>query len=201
LTSESPNDQLDLSSLHEDLIRGSRTASAEIARFCLGKLASDLKRSYPRVDDQIIADGITDSLMEYFGKPTALRDPKSLYAFLKMAAWRNISNLLRNNSRQKNRGVEFGNEMNEVVEVATPAGILISREEENELLSRKEQVMEILVSAVDKKIFELHLSGERSTKVFAQVLGVEHLSSKEQRKQVKQAKDRVLKKIERTFKR
>lgn len=60
-----------------------------------------------------------------------------------------------------------------------------------------EQVESVLPEESDRELLALMLEGERSTESFADLLGLGHLPLAEKRKQVKQHKDRVLKRVRR----
>jgi len=62
---------------------------------------------------------------------------------------------------------------------------------------RLAKVMQILENAVDRKIFELQMSGERKTEAFAKVMAISHLPMEEKRRKVKQAKDRIVAQLKR----
>ncbi len=55
----------------------------------------------------------------------------------------------------------------------------------------------VVTTTTDRKLVELMMDGVRETSAFAAVLGIVHLSDKDQRKAVKQHKDRLKKAIQR----
>ena len=56
---------------------------------------------------------------------------------------------------------------------------------------RLAELMQTLENPMDRKVFELQMSGERRTEEFAKVMGISHLSPAEQRREVKRTKDRI----------
>jgi len=71
---------------------------------------------------------------------------------------------------------------------------------QNEPLDRKqglEKLACLLPDPTDRKVFELKAIGERRTEQFAQIMGISHLSVEQQRREVKKAKDRIDKILER----
>lgn len=55
----------------------------------------------------------------------------------------------------------------------------------------------LLPDSSDRAVLRLRLEGERRVKAFSEVLGIAHLSAAEQRRIVKQTKDRIDKVIKR----
>jgi hypothetical protein len=85
----------------------------------------------------------------------------------------------------------------EVVELSTPAGKVQQEEERKQIEHRRQAVMSSLESDVDRQILSLRLDGVRSTKAYAEVLGIAELPIEQQRRIVKQHKDRIDKIIRR----
>jgi DNA-directed RNA polymerase specialized sigma subunit len=64
-----------------------------------------------------------------------------------------------------------------------------------------ETIREELPNEADRRVLALMARGERSTPTFAEALGISHLSPREQRRRVKQAKDRILQRLKRALRR
>lgn len=194
-----PIDEIRLLSLYKRLLDGDRLASAEISELLLGKMTRDVARKFPRIDTEIICDGVTDAILEFCAKPHRFNDSLGipLYRFIAMAAWRNVANLVRSDARRRAREQKslelFGHPQD--VELRRYAGNVI--EEEQLTGQRMERVNHLLTEPVDKKILQLRLKGERRTEEFARVMQITHLSVAEQRREVKRAKDRIDKFLQR----
>ena len=56
-----PPDREMLHSLHERLLLGDRVASEELSRLLLAPLQQEVTRRFPRIDEQMINDGVVDA--------------------------------------------------------------------------------------------------------------------------------------------
>jgi len=194
------NDPAALIGLHKRLLQGDRTASEEIARQLLAPLARQLSRKFPFTDEQIVSDGVTDSILDYCEKPQQFDATRGvpLEGFLHMAARRNVSNLLRGEKRRKAREGRYGQaSLESPVELYVSAGNLLQEDKKIRVQRPQGEAITILTDKKDQRIHELRLQGERRTQVFAQILGIDHLPTEVQRRQVKRAKDRIDKLLER----
>lgn len=115
-----------------------------------------------------------------------------------MAARRNVSNLLRGEKRRKAREGRYGQaSLESPVELYVSAGNLLQEDKKIRVQRPQGEAITILTDKKDQRIHELRLQGERRTQVFAQILGIDHLPTEVQRRQVKRAKDRIDKLLER----
>jgi len=193
-------DPTKLLELHRRLLRGDRTASEEVASLLLIPLINQISRRFPFTDKQIVADGVTDAILDYCGKPrkfiTTLGVP--LDGFIHMAARKNVSNLLRGETRRKAREGKYAQAgWESSVELSRSAGNLLQKEKKIRTHRSQVEAMTILKDRKDQRIYELRLQGERHTHVFARILEIDHLPTTVQRQKVKQAKDRIDKMLER----
>jgi hypothetical protein len=192
-------DENRLLDLHKRLLDGDRVASAEVAQLLLVWMTREVSRLFPRTDVQIVCDGVTDAILEFCANPD--RYDKTLgvpvHRFIGMAARRNVSNLVRAEVRRKNREQKFVGlaDLPRNVELPADAGNVI--QEEKLIEQRIERFMEFLKEPMDKKILQLKLTGERRTAEFARVMQIGHLPVSQQRREVKRAKDRIDKFLER----
>jgi len=192
----------ELLALHQRLITGDRTASEELAARLLEPLCSRVRRDYPRVDEQIIADGVIDAVLEYCAHPerATVTSSSDLPGLLATAAWRNVANALRGERRRVRREERFGRDVaGPHVEHGAALGKLIGEEERTERERRIQRLMELCPDDADRTVLRLRLAGERRTDAFACALGIEHLPPAEQRRAVKRAKDRIDKMIRRSL--
>jgi hypothetical protein len=178
--------------IHKRLLDGDRVAPEELAGLLLQQLAQEVARKFPHTDLHIAYDGVTDALLDYCAKPSAFDACRGvpLDRFLAQAAWRNVANLVRGEQRRKVReekSVGYSGEQN--VELHPSVGNSLQNAEQSQ--EQQAELMQMLDDPMDKKVFELRLTGERRTAVFAQVMGISHLPLAEQRRTVKKAKDRI----------
>lgn len=193
-----PGDAQQQLALHNRLLKGDRVAPEELAELLLDRLARELARRFPRTDKHLIYDGVTDALLEYCATPAGFDVSRGvpLDRFLAQAAWRNIANFLRGERRRKVREEKFVKySEDDVVELHPSAGNTL----QGEVLLRQRlaELMQTLESPLDKRIFDLRMTGHRRTEEFAKVMGILHLPKDEQRREVKRAKDRIDKVLKR----
>ena len=79
----------------------------------------------------------------------------------------------------------------DAVELSDSAATIERKEDAAVLQTRRENLLQFLKSDIDRRLLELRLSGERKTSVFADVLAITDLPIAEQRRIVKQHKDRI----------
>jgi RNA polymerase sigma-70 factor (ECF subfamily) len=189
--------------LHTRLLNGDRIAPEELVRLLLNPLSRELGRKFPHTDEHLVCDGVTDALLEYCAKPSNFDASRGipLDRFLAQAAWRNLANIVRGETRRKGREKRavFDLPCDEFVELDPAAGNFLQEEE----IRRQQQAAELLEKvkdSVDKRVLELQLKGERRTKEFARVMNISHLSVEKQRREVKRAKDRIDKLLKRSRK-
>ena len=183
----------ELLSLHERLLGGDRTAPEEIARRLLASLIDEVSRKFPKTDEGLVCDGVTDAILEYCARPAHFNAARGvpLARFLQMASWRNVANLVRGEKRRKAREQRAaGDPETSSVELDAAAGN-VAQEEDQRHRWQMAQMRDVLDNSVDRKILQLRLSGERRTQAYAEVLGISGLAADIQRRKVKQAKDRI----------
>ncbi|MGH7719589.1 MAG: hypothetical protein ACREON_12200 [Gemmatimonadaceae bacterium] len=197
--SESAGDELIV--LHRRLLDGDRTASEELASRLLEPLCAEIQKDYPRVDEQVVNDGVVDAVLDYCARPdrNEASNGSQLHGLLARAAWRNVANTVRGEQRRTRREERFGRESTLTsVEDGSTLGKLVQGEDEAERGQRIGRLMQLLPEQADREALRLRLNGERRTHVFARLLGIEHLPVAEQRREVKRVKDRIDKVIRRS---
>src|SRR5581483_5201551 len=100
-----PPDRDTLLSLHARLLSGDRLASEALMCLLLPHLVTAVARGFHRVDVQLVADGVTDALLDDSERPDQFDAGREvpLDRFLAAAAQRNVANLLRSEHRRKAR--------------------------------------------------------------------------------------------------
>jgi RNA polymerase sigma-70 factor (ECF subfamily) len=180
--------------LHERLLVGDRLASEELLRLLLTPLVQEIGGRFPRVDEQLVSDGVIDALLDYCACPgqfDAARDVP-LDRFLATAAWRNVDNLITSERRRKERERKVGSKKREADVALNPVARNIRQEELQQLAEKEAAMFAALDDPKDKEILRLKLEGVRDTASFARVLNITHLPVAKQREEVKRHKDRII---------
>lgn len=189
--------------LHHRLISGDETATAELSIMYYEKIIEHFIKKHKRTiaDEDMIVSITADVILDYVDRPLKYNPEKrSLYGYLKMAVDGDIRNAIakqtkvNNNQKEIDDTVEldttFRNSIHEVDHVSK----LIDEEIEQRTQKKIERMFP---DAIDQAIIELMRSKVRKTEDYAKVLGVKHLSIKEQFDIVKRNKDRIKAKLSR----
>ena len=190
--------QAALLDLHARLLLGDPVATEEIFNVAASELERHLRLRFPSlaagVDPDIYLSAVYEALTDYFKNPHKYDpDQRGLMGYLRMAAGRDMQNLLRKESRHAAgriplESVEFrqsdGNDISERVAEDIDGGRMI--EDLKQGMTSEERV-----------VFDLMLDGERSTEVAAAAMNIGHLPPGEQASEVKRVKDRIKKRIQR----
>ena len=192
-------------SIHRRLLEGDPTAPSDLAEQVLQPLLTRMRRRHPELAyDTLLDDAVVDAVLSYAERPGQFDPGKSpLLAYLSMSAKGDILNALARRTKRERREVAL-----QVVEdspdarkrllenghLASADDIVIGRFESERLA---QHIQAAARSPHDRVVLELLVDGERSTARFAAVLGVDHLEATEQKRIVKQVKDRLKKRLER----
>lgn len=194
----------DESALHQRLLSGDVTAPEEAARKYLplieAHVAARAWNIYHINDRELIWNAAVNAvLLDYILHPARFDPNKSgLLGYLKRAAERDLINEVARNRRQ-HRGEDLYGDVEEGIRGRNRPSELdrIVRDAEKETVSRIQRerdaaaVKNVVTNDRDGVLLRLMLGGERSTSKFAAVLGIEALPIAEQRRIVKQHKDRL----------
>jgi RNA polymerase sigma-70 factor (ECF subfamily) len=195
-----------LDKLHKKILAGEVTANSELAEIVLPILTKRLLRIFPAIYDKHLIDtAVTDALLNYFENPAQFQEnKKSLLSYLLMSARGDLLNIIRPrklevNSSSLNEDVEFGDSS---TEENIDGYVAIAEDDvEVEVLIRMSTVYprlnELFPEPKDRELVTMMMNGIRETEEYAKVLGIEHLSSSQQRDIVKRHKDRLKKIITR----
>lgn len=191
--------------LHNRLLAGDRVASAELSRHVVPELVRRLSLRWRSLRG---TDSVHDAAVEVF--VAYLRSPErydqgrsSLVGWLELQAHADLTNDYRSPRRSfHHQRVTFvGGDHVETADIARKSGRMSSdvypSDADDELLSR---VLRAVEDPTDRRLLALIIDDERSTAVAARVLGIEHLSDREQAQIVKQNKDRIKAKVRRLLK-
>ena len=187
--------------LHERLLADDLLATYDIFEVAAPILERFLKYKFPDlapgVDPNIYVSAVYDALTDYFKSPDKYDPDKSgLMAYLRLASYRDMQNLLRKESRHAKGRVSL-----EDVEHSHSDGnydVLDEIADRIDVQRMKDELSEGM-SVVERKVFLLMVEGERSTRAAAEVMGIGHLTPQEQSREVKRAKDRIKKRLQRSF--
>jgi peptidyl-tRNA hydrolase len=189
--------------LHQRLLAGSLTASSEIAEIFLQPLIKNLAKEFKHLSDpHLIDSAAADALINYFEHSEKF-DPAraSLFRYLRIRAKTYLLNSLGQQTSAKivveieeAETVQQMEEQNELDVEST----LVSQAIQTEIM---QQVQKYIIDPVDLRVISLMVEGIRDTAKYAEVLGILDHSLTEQRKTVKQHKDRIKKIIERKIRR
>jgi RNA polymerase sigma-70 factor (ECF subfamily) len=186
--------------LHGRLLAGDRTASEEVMRLLHALLIQEVSTQFRHTDQHIIWDGVIDAVLDYCARPQQFDAERgiSLKRFLRLAARRNIVNILRGEQRRKVREEVAGHAWAvSSVELDPAAGNLLQQEEATQRQRQQVALTQALQNPNDQQLLALRLQGIRRTEAFAEVLGITHLPIEAQRREVKRAKDRIDKMLRR----
>lgn len=182
--------------IHRRILAGDPVARSELFTRLLEPLLERLAFRWPRLrGSEGLTDQAIDSIMRYVSAPGRF-DPRraSLLHYLVLDAQGDLINAYRRPA--------LATESLEVVELdpvrRKRLGVVTDHYPSSsgaaELIER---VKEILPDPRDQKVVALMANGERSTVVFADALGLSDRTPSEKRRLVKQAKDRIKKRLDR----
>ncbi len=189
--------------LHQALSQPNATASWDFARAYLPHLTAWLQ-TRNRDSADLCEEAATETVYGLLNNPGQY-DPgkgKSLLNYLRLAARRDLSNLLRGEARHRHE--PFDENCVELRPVSgkrvgtddSPLQVLCDREDEQERQSFLAKLRGSL-TAEERTVLDLMLSGQRDTRVFAEGLGITHAPVDEQESRVKRIKDRLKTRIKR----
>jgi hypothetical protein len=195
--------------LHRRLVDEDTVASAELATAYLDCLIAFLrKKNHQRIPQEFVEEAAGEALISLFKNPKSFdasqnRGRLPLLAFLRLAAQRDLLNILKKEQRHWHGRVS----VQDVEDSALAGKYLGSHEDPSERLQLQEEIekanREILcfvrqgLSDGERQALEMMRQGERSTAAFARVLGIEQLPKEAQQAEVKRVKDKLKKRIER----
>lgn len=193
-----PDRQAELLDLHNRLLSHDPVATEELFALVTSELEKHLRLRFPSlaggVDPDIYLSAVYEALTDYFKNPRKYNPAKSgLLTYLRLACRRDLQNLIRKESRHVSGRVSL-----ESVKYGRSDGNDISDRIADELDGQR-LVADLTqgMTSDERAVLALMMEGERSTRVAAEAMNIGHLSSGEQRRQVKRVKDRIKKRIRR----
>jgi Sigma-70 region 2 len=198
--------QTDLKELGEQLHRllleqASPIITARIAEVFLPELLKRLPRLFPAVNDQhLLASCAEDALLAFLNHPERFEPARgSLLIYLGWLARSRVLNELKRKKSSEQQEVVAVDEAETVYGVAAGAdwdeSVRLSEQETEQRIAAK--LRPIITDPTDQQLLELMLDGMRETSAYAAVLGITEQPPDEQRRLVKQHKDRIRIRIQR----
>ncbi len=184
-----PADEL---ALHERVLAGDPVAPVDIFQGLMDPLAEALRRDLPCTEDEAYDSGV-DAVLAYLEEPGRYdRNRGRLSTYLVDIARKRAIDRLRSRTAAMYRDETYAT----AVELggSNPKETMEAEVETHELWQRVE---EAVPSERDRRVLKLILSGERSTAALAEALDITGLPPLEQRREVKQHRDRLMKILKR----
>jgi DNA-directed RNA polymerase specialized sigma24 family protein len=185
---------------HERALSGDPSVPGALWELLHAQLRGDLTRDgrFRRLDPADVSDAVTDVILAYTEKPATYNPDKcSLDRFFRMAAARDLYNLIAKAKRRPRVDsldvvavdLEDGNSERDMTSADGRLEAWLSRRKGQTTLPEK--LRELLPDPRDRMVLLLMVDRERRTEVYARALGCLDCPIEEQRKRVKQTKDRI----------
>lgn len=195
---------------YQRLLAGEPDAPSDLIALLLEPLIATLTRSFPSLPPDLITDTVTDSLLRFVQDPARFNPARgSLWNYLMMDARGDLRHAWQKEHRRLQREQPFdpvahdlpdrNSNVEEIIMRALAPDGIPAGQDMADLIAR---LRAAITHPHDWQVVRLMIAGERSTAVYAQALGIADLPPAEQRKRVKQAKDRLrvkLKRLRATF--
>lgn len=196
-----PNAEEFEAQFHKRLLAGDPIASEELAEHFLPIVARHLRfraQAHGVVDIDLINEAAIDAVFDHIRHPEKFSAQKSsLRTYLNLAAERDLINAVQKERRRRTREIPSadveltvlrGNKESEIRQIRRDFDdSLAGRLEE----PRPEKVIRTVRPGRDQAFVRMMMEGERSTLAFAKLLNIADLPPEEQRRIVKQHKDRL----------
>ena len=189
---------------HRRISQEDVTAFAELSEFALPHLINFLQQQFPTQETHQIEIIAIDTLMAYRSLPEKYNPDKlSLFAYLRMSARGDMLNAIdkanRHNKRHQPLDDPTLQDQLPTLDLLTQTGELDEWLQTHTKLTRTEllQKLDKDLDKSDKEMLLLMFDGVRDTAPYAEVLGISHLPKSEQQAEVKRAKDRIQKRLQR----
>lgn len=183
--------------LYKALLQPTATATWDFARAYLPPLADWLRSRNRHVSPDLCDEAAGETVRDLLMAPEHF-DPRrgtKLLAFLRLAAQRDLLNVLEREARHAHQPLE-----EKVVELHGPGRnyqrgegpltVLCDQEDEAQRQAFLDEIRADL-RETDRRVFDLMAAGERATPVFAAAMDITHRPDEEQEIEVKRAKDRI----------
>lgn len=189
---------------HQRILNGDVTAFAELCEQALPHLLTFVQAHFPQADTHLQESSVIDCLLNYQAH-AAKFDPEQLglFSYLRMSVRGDILNALDSQKRRDQKLLAFQDP--EVQGLISQPDALSETQVLDEWLQthtnvpRKDVIRALYreLNPADRSVLLLMLDGVRETPKFAAALGIAGLDADSQRQEVKRAKDRIKKQLQR----
>lgn len=186
--------------IYQRLLDNEPDAPSDLIMLLLDPLTSALRRKFPNLPDpNLVDDIVTDTLFRFVQHPERYHPERGdLWHYLSMDALGDLRNVWQKERRRSIREIPFDpvahdvpdgkNDIeDEIIRRIAPAGLPDGTDVAELLI----QLRTTIPDPRDWEVVTLMAQNERSTSAFASVLNITDLSATEQRRIVKQTKDRL----------
>ena len=182
--------------LHERVLTGDPVSPVDIFQRLMDPLVDALRHDLPCTEDEAY-DSSVDAVLAYLEAPGRYdRNRGRLSTYVMDIAKKRSIDRIRSRTTSQRREDAYATAVE--VHSANPKESMETTVEAQVLWQK---VQNAVPNERDRRMLKLILAGERSTKEFAKVLGLRGLPPLDQRREVKQHRDRLLKVLERLGKR
>jgi hypothetical protein len=182
-------DPASLAMLHAQVLAGGGDSALLAVIVTLRpRLVRRLRLTFRNAGFDVVDDAIQEAFIDYSLRPSRFRPEReqTLEQFLHMAAWRNVANAVAADSRRRGRELQY---------------VLAARDRQQSPHLPEALIASLLpgspIDCPERKALEAWIDGERRTQFLAVALGVGGCSPSQQRRTVKQFKDRVINRAKR----
>ena len=193
--------------VHIQFTQGANVAWEEVAAYFLPQLCQSLLRRRPDVDEQLISESVENALMDYRKDPHRFDASRGAFLgyWLMIQARGHLSHLLRREKRHQAKTLALGVADKIFEKSASKMGyeMAIYRGGKEDELEEQQQFLESLLpslSLLDRAGVEMLLHGAAFDE-WVDHLGIAHLSTAEQHRNVNAGKSRIKKKLHRLARR
>jgi RNA polymerase sigma-70 factor (ECF subfamily) len=193
--------------LHRRLVLLDPTASHDLVVAYLEPLVAWLSEINCKVPSDLRVEAAEDALLSLILNPNSYSpDRQTLEAYLRMSARGDLLNRVAKERKHHKNRIPW-----DLVELSPDAGKYLGRCDDSSLsvsLAEEDQIIanaipenvKLQLSETDLRALMLILKMERSTTVFAELYGLQHLTLQAQTREVKRHKDRLKKILKRAGK-
>ena len=190
--------------LHQALGSPAATATWDFARAYFPHLTAWLRAMDPRAPADLCEEAVVETIYSLLSNPDQFNPTKgkTLLNFLRLSARCDLLNLLRREARHRHENLDENS-----VAFASSAGKFIGKDKgplqtlcDGEDEQERQRLLEKLyasLTATERVVLDLMLSGVSANEVFVRAMEIPHLPLEEQKRQVKRVKDRLHKRIQR----
>lgn len=194
---------------HQRILRRDVTAFAELCEVALPHLVAFLQSIFPTHDSHLREQVVIDCLLDYQARPQQYNPEKlALWPFLRMAARRDMLNMLDKQDRYSHRlypidDPHIASQLSSVNDIQEDMALddwlqydwlqCYTARPREEIIA----ALQAELAPVDQQMLWLMMDGVRETLPYATIMGLTHLDVAHQRHEVKKAKDRILKQVQR----